>query len=172
PKVAPKLPESETRVPTPEWVKQTQAAYSRNMALSILWALVRPGPMLKLAADGKKFTYLTVLRNALAVLFPLLLTVACLWGTWWYVVIHQQEEAPTVKTVKKETKPGVAAPAPAKEAEKAAEEEKPVELGAGTAPEEEAKPEAEEQLQEMGSPELATGTAAPAASGPAPEFYW
>src|SRR3979490_1318841 len=33
PKIAPKLPESETRVPTPEWVKRMQEAYARNMAV-------------------------------------------------------------------------------------------------------------------------------------------
>src|SRR5215510_1458563 len=99
PKIAPPLPESETRVPTPDWVPKMQAAYGRNMFVAALSALVRPGPMLKLQADGKRFTYLTVLRNALAVLFPLAFAAVCLWGTWWYVVIHQQETDTPVKTV-------------------------------------------------------------------------
>jgi len=173
PKVAPKLPDSETRVPTPDWVTRMQGAYSRNMAGAALTALVRPGPMLQLQADGEKFTYFTVLRNALAVLFPLLLAVATLWGTWWYVVIHQQQSDLQVKTISaKESKPGVAPPiaAPAKEIE-ASTEEKPEELGAGSAAEAESKPDKEEALQEMGSPELATGNLAPAASGPAEDFY-
>ena len=172
PKIAPKLPDSETRVPTPEWVKQVQAAYSRNMAVSTLTALVRPGPMLRLQDAGKRFTYLTVLRNALAVLFPLLLAVATLWGTYWYVVIHQQADAP-VKAVAKEGKPGVAVPAPAPAKEVAASaEEKPQELGAAENSVDESKANAkDETLQEMGNPELAEGNSAPSASGPPPEFY-
>ena len=173
PKVAPKLPDAETRVPTPDWVTRMQEAYSRNMAASALTALVRPGPMLQLQADGKKFTYLTVLRNALAVLFPLVLAVATLWGTWWYVVVHQQQVDEPVKAISaKEAKPGIAPPtaAPAKEIAESTEE-KPEELGAGTAAEAEAKPDKDEPLQEMGSPELATGTSAPSASGPPEGFY-
>src|SRR5262249_10183614 len=112
PKVAPKLPESETRVPTPDWVLRMQEAYSKNMGLAVLTALVRPGPALQLQDGGKRFTYLTVLRNALAVIFPLALSAAMLWGTWWYVVIHQQQVDEPVKNVSvKETKPAVAPPA-------------------------------------------------------------
>jgi TRAP-type mannitol/chloroaromatic compound transport system permease large subunit len=173
PKIAPRLPESETRVPTPEWVTRMQSQYSRNMALSAIAALVKPGPVLQLEADGKRFTYLTVLRNALAVLFPLLLAVATLWGTWWYVVIHQQADEPAALAVKKEAKPGVAPPiaAPAKEtaASTAPAEDKPEELGGSPAAE--SKTSSDEPLQEMGSPELSTGNSAPSASGPAPEFY-
>ena len=173
PKVAPKLPESETRVPTPEWVTRMQELYSRNMAVAVLSAIVRPRPMLNLQADGKKFTYLTVLRNVLAVLFPLLLAVATLWGTWWYVVIHQQVDEPVKMIAAKEAKPGVAPPmaAPAKEIAASAED-KPEELGAGSAVEAETKPATEEVLQEMGSPELATGNSAPSANGPPEGFYF
>jgi TRAP-type mannitol/chloroaromatic compound transport system permease large subunit len=173
PKIAPRLPESETRVPTPDWVTRMQSHYSRNMALSAIAALVKPGPVLQLEADGKRFTYLTVLRNALAVLFPLLLAVVTLWGTWWYVVIHQQVDQPVALAAKKEAKPGVAPPiaAPAKEtaASTQAAEDKPEELGGSPAAE--SKAASDEPLQEMGSPELSTGNAAPSASGPAPEFY-
>jgi TRAP-type mannitol/chloroaromatic compound transport system permease large subunit len=172
PKVAPKLPESETRVPTPDWVTRMQQLYSRNMAIAALAALFRPGPMLSLQDEGRKFTYLTGLRNALAVLFPLLLAVATLWGTWWYVVIHQQVDAPVKTLAAKEAKPGVAPPAaaPAKEIAASADE-KPEELGAGTAAEAEAKPGKDEPLQEMGTPELAEGSSAPSASGPPADFY-
>ena len=131
------------------------------------------GPMLRLSDDGKPFTYLTVLRNAAAVLFPLALCVATLWGTYWYVVIHQQADAPVKAIAAKEAKPGVAAPiaAPAKEVE-ASTEEKPQELGAAGASVDESKGAAkDEPLQEMGTPGLAEGNSAPSASGPPPEFY-
>ncbi len=179
PKVAPKLPESETRVPTPEWVTRMQQLYSRNMALSVLAALGRPGPMLGLQHEGKRFTYLTVLRNTLAVLFPLLLAVATLWGTWWYVVVHQQADAPARSIAAKEAKPGVAPPmpAPAKEISASTDEkpastdEKPEELGAGEVFKDSTKDAKDEPLQEMGTPGLSEGGAAPSASGPADAFY-
>jgi TRAP-type mannitol/chloroaromatic compound transport system permease large subunit len=172
PKIAPRLPESETRVPTPEWVKRMQEAYSHNMAVSALVALVRPGPVLRLQHEGKRFTYLTVLRNALAVLFPLLLAVATLWGTYWYVVIHQQADEPVKTFSAKEAKPGVAPPvaAPAKEIA-ASTDEKPQELGAAEITADESKAGKDEPLQEMGSPELAQGNSAPSASGPPEDFY-
>jgi TRAP-type mannitol/chloroaromatic compound transport system permease large subunit len=105
------------------------------------------------------------------VLFPLILSVACLWGTWWYVVVHQQEDQPVARATAKEGKPGVAAPVPAPAQETAAAEEKPEELGLNEVTRE-AAPEKDEPLQAMGSPELAEGNAAPAAQGPPPEFYY
>src|SRR6185369_12566114 len=155
PKVAPKLPEAETKVPVPDWVGQVQQAYSQNMTLSALAAMVRPGPMLAISHEGKRFTYLTVLRNALAVLFPALLTIGTFWGTYWYVVVHQQDDATPQASVAKQAKP-VAAPvakakdaAPAKEAAPA--EDKPEELG-GSFKESDAVTK-DEGLQEMGTPE-------------------
>jgi TRAP-type mannitol/chloroaromatic compound transport system permease large subunit len=171
PRVAPRLKEAETRVPVPEWVAQAQSAYHRNMTVTTLAALVRPGPMLELGHEGKRFTYLTVLRNVAAVLFPLALSVATLWGTWWYVVIHQQPDLPEARAEAKAPKPGVAPPMPAPAQETAAAEEKPEELGLNEVTKE-AAPEKDEPLQEMGSPELAQGNAAPAAMGPDPAFYY
>ncbi len=171
PRVAPRLPESETRVPVPEWVPKAQAAYAPNMTLTTLAALVQPGPMLQLSHEGKRFTYLTILRNAAAVLFPAALCLATLWGTWWYVVVHQQVEQPVARAEAKAPKPGVAAPLPAPAQETAAAEDKPEELGLNEV-NKQAAPEKDEPLQEMGTPELAEGNAAPAALGPAPEFYY
>jgi TRAP-type mannitol/chloroaromatic compound transport system permease large subunit len=170
PKIAPKLPESETRAPIPDWVPQMQAAYADNMAVSLLKALVRPGPALKLAIDGKAFTYRQVVKNALSMVFPLLLGIGTMAGIWWYVVIHQQVDAPAPKPVAaitKLAKPSL--PAASGEA-KPGEEEKVEALGNDeVAPSAQAK-EAE-GLQEMGSPELAEGNAAPSADGPPKDFY-
>src|SRR4249920_4072453 len=38
PKIAPRLPEEQTRVPVPGWLQQFQAAYSRNMPLALVSA--------------------------------------------------------------------------------------------------------------------------------------
>ena len=43
PKIAPKLPESETRVPVRPWVAELQQAYSRNMLPALLAAVLAPG---------------------------------------------------------------------------------------------------------------------------------
>jgi len=169
PKIAPRLPDSENQVPIPAWVPQMQQAYSRNMLLSLAAAAVNPGRALRLNGEGAQFTYLTIVRNLLAALFPLLLTVITCWGMWWYVVIHQQVEVQPVKTtasmVQKQSEPAVA-PLAAQETK----DETPQELGANATPEESTTKEPE-GLQEMGTPELSEGNAAPAASGPAPEFY-
>ena len=42
PKIAPRLPEEQTRVPVPGWVEKFQAAYSRNMLVALLAALLSP----------------------------------------------------------------------------------------------------------------------------------
>jgi TRAP-type mannitol/chloroaromatic compound transport system permease large subunit len=173
PRIAPRLPASENQVPIPAWVPQMQHAYSVNMLLSLLTAAVSPGRALRLEAEGARFTYLTVVRNLLAALFPLMLAIVTCWGIWWYVVIHQQVDAQPVKTaasvVRKQSEPAVAAPV-ATESRDEAKDEAPQELGANAAPEESAAKEPE-GLQEMGSPELSEGNAAPSASGPPPEFY-
>ena len=170
PKVAPKLPESETRAPIPDWVPQMQQAYSHNMGVSLLTALVRPGAALKLAIDGKAFTYGKIAKNALSMVFPFLLGAGTMLAVWWYVIIHQQVDAPEPKRVAVVEK--VAAPAAAVVAPVGTEpqEEKIEELGnSSAAPAAEAK-EAD-GLQEMGNPELAQGNAAPSASGPPESFY-
>ena len=42
PKIAPQLPEEQTRVPVPDWMRKFQAAYSRNMFVGLRSALVSP----------------------------------------------------------------------------------------------------------------------------------
>ncbi|HXF79498.1 MAG TPA: TRAP transporter large permease subunit [Usitatibacter sp.] len=165
PKVAPRLPEEKTRVPIPDWVSGMQKAYSTNMAVAVLKSLVRPGPMRSFQENGRRLTYLTVLRNNYSVLFPALLCIACFAGTWWYVVIHQQADQPVVSAAQAKPKAMVpAAPTPAAA-------EKPEELGLNEVAPKQAATE-DEPLEQMGTPELSEGNSAPSASGPDPEFYW
>ncbi len=173
PKIAPKLPESDTRAPIPDWVPQMQQAYSSNMAISLLSALFRPDPAMKLEINGKPFTYGQIVKNSLSMVFPLLLGLATMAGIWWYVVIHQQVDAPAPKpvaaVVKAQAPASAIAPTTASGGS-TPKEEKIEELGNNeAAPVAEAK-EAE-VLQEMGNPELAEGNAAPSASGPPENFY-
>ncbi|ANY78195.1 C4-dicarboxylate ABC transporter [Microvirga ossetica] len=93
PKIAPPLPEEQTRVPVPEWMRKFQAAYSNNMLVGLFSALFSPARMKNLDGDGGHLTYWTVFKNFLATLIPLALTALTLWLVWWYVVIHPQASA-------------------------------------------------------------------------------
>ena len=168
PKIAPKLPESETKVPVPEWVPKLQQAYSRNMPLTLLRAVVAPARALRIEAAGVRIGYWMLLKNLAAALFPLVLTAATLWLVWWYVVIHQQanvELSPQSTAAVQKAVPSVAKAPAAK-----AGPEKLQELGA----DEQATPDTasgEEGLQEIGSPELLQGPTTPAEQGPDTQFY-
>jgi len=171
PKVAPRLADDRTRVDVPAWVSGMQSAYTRNMAAAVMASIVRPRPMYALAENGRPLTYLTVMRNTYSVLFPALLCVACLAGTWWYVVIHQQADEPKVTAVTTAgARSALVPPATQAPAAPAAAEDKPQELGLDEAAS--TKTTEDEPLQQMGTPELSEGNAAPSASGPDPEFYW
>jgi TRAP-type mannitol/chloroaromatic compound transport system permease large subunit len=117
PKIAPRLPEDQTRVPVPAWVRQIQAAYSRNMLVALLAALFSPSKAVAIKTNGKSLGYGGVLANLGIALVPLAMTVLTLWGLWWYVVIHQQvaiEAAP--EALQQLGSPGLA-PSPAAPAE-------------------------------------------------------
>ncbi|TMG96702.1 MAG: TRAP transporter large permease subunit, partial [Betaproteobacteria bacterium] len=170
PKIAPPLPESATKVPVAAWVPPLQQAYSRNLLVSLIAAVAAPARALRIEAGGLRVGYAMLLKNLGAALSPAALVAATFWGTWWYVVIHQQEGAEQIAQV-------AAAPAapmvPIASAPQAAVDEMPQELGAGAA---ESAPSASsgkaEEIEQLGSPELLKqGPAAPAQAGPAPEFY-
>jgi len=164
PKIAPKLPENETRVPVRPWVAELQNAYSRKMLPALVGAALMPRRALAITADGARLGYHTLLQNLGYALVPLALVVATLWGTWWYVVIHQQPDAPAPVAAASQQ---LGAPQ-SSTAEPA--EEKLQELG--SASEGEVGKDGAEVLQEMGNAELReAGAAAPSAAGPPAEFY-
>ena len=166
PKIAPPLPESEQKVPVSDWVRKFQQAYSKNMLLGLLAAIVRPGKALALTvAEGTRVTYGALWKNLLAVLFPLMLAAVTLWGIWWYVVIHQQVDTQATAGMVIRQQQG----APASAASQA--EDKLQELGSA---ESETGTEAQEAegVEQVGTPELLKqGAAAPAESGPPQGFY-
>jgi TRAP-type mannitol/chloroaromatic compound transport system permease large subunit len=93
PKIAPPLSEELTRVPVPDWVTRFQAAYSPNMFVGLVRALLSPSRARAIKADDRPISYWMLLGNFLAALGPFLMTAATLGGIWWYVVIHQQAGA-------------------------------------------------------------------------------
>jgi TRAP-type mannitol/chloroaromatic compound transport system permease large subunit len=97
PRIAPKLPEEETRVPVPGWVERLQAAYSCNVLVGLVKALFAPARASGLDADGRPLGYRGILYNFGIALVPFVLAVVVFAGTWWYVVIHKKSiEAPEV----------------------------------------------------------------------------
>ncbi|MBB5052058.1 TRAP-type mannitol/chloroaromatic compound transport system permease large subunit [Afipia massiliensis] len=164
PKIAPKLPESETRVPVRPWVSALQKSYSDKMLPALLTAAVSPARALAITADGVRVGYGTLIKSLGIALVPAALALATLWGVWWYVVIHQQPDAPAPSAAISQQ---LGAPSASSTAEPA--EEKLQELGGASSDEKKSEPET---LQEMGSAELrGQGTAAPAEAGPPPQFY-
>ena len=97
PRIAPRLPEEQTRVPVPGWVERLQAAYSRNMLAGLAKALVAPARARTLEADGKPLGYRGIVGNFGVALVPFALFVITMGGLWWYVVIHKKSiDAPEV----------------------------------------------------------------------------
>jgi TRAP-type mannitol/chloroaromatic compound transport system permease large subunit len=119
PKIAPKLPEEQTRVPVPAWVPKFQHAYTGNMLLALSQALLSPSRAGKIEIDGRPINYWTLVKNFVLALVPFLLIALTLWGIWWYVVIHQQAaaEATVAPAVQQLGSPDLSAKGPATPAE-------------------------------------------------------
>ena len=162
PKIAPKLPESQTRVPVPGWTKEFATAYSPNMLIALLTAIVSPVRATKINVDGVRVTYWLLIKNLTAALVPFAMVVGTFWLAWWYVVIHQQVE-PEAKAPAaiEQTAPGPAG--------RAAAPEKLQQLGVGGSSS--SSSSSSGRLEQLGSPELLKGAAAPAAEGPPEGFY-
>jgi TRAP-type mannitol/chloroaromatic compound transport system permease large subunit len=90
PKIAPKLPPEQTRVPVPDWMRRFQAAYSTNVFVGFLSALFSPGRALSIETGEGRVSYWTIIKNFLGTLVPAILVGGTLYLVWWYVVIHQQ----------------------------------------------------------------------------------
>ena len=165
PKIAPKLSESETRVPVRPWVAQFRNLYSRKMLPALLAATVAPSKALAITVDGARLSYAEILRSLAFVLVPMVLALGTLWSIWWYVVIHQQPDAPTaIERSEAPTPLGQSAPS------SAPVEEKLEELGSSVQQSGPARKAAPEVLQQMGNLQSET-TAPPSADGPPDGFY-
>jgi TRAP-type mannitol/chloroaromatic compound transport system permease large subunit len=91
PKIAPPLPEEQTRVPVPAWLREFQSAYGNNVFVGGLRALASPTRALALQTEqGKNVTYVTLMSNFLYALVPFAIVFGTMALIWWYVVIHPQ----------------------------------------------------------------------------------
>ena len=95
PKIAPALPEEQTRVPVPDWMRRFEALYSRNMPAALLSALFSPSRAMAIETEEGRLTYWKLIKNACAALVPFSLTAFTLALVWWYVAIRSQASAET-----------------------------------------------------------------------------
>jgi TRAP-type mannitol/chloroaromatic compound transport system permease large subunit len=93
PKIAPPLPEEQTKVPVPDWMRKFQAAYSKNVFFGLVSALFSPSRAAAIETPQGRLGYWMLLKNLAAALVPFILVAGTLWLVWWYVVIHQQAAA-------------------------------------------------------------------------------
>ena len=57
PKIAPRLPEEQTRVPVPDWMRKFQAAYSKNMFVGFASALLSPARAREIDTGSGRLSY-------------------------------------------------------------------------------------------------------------------
>jgi TRAP-type mannitol/chloroaromatic compound transport system permease large subunit len=100
PKIAPRLPEAQNRVPVRDWLLQFQKLYSRNVLAAFVSALISPAKAMTLRDGDKPVTYWTLLKHAGYALVPFAVVAGTLALIWWYVVIHpQQPGAEAIQTL-------------------------------------------------------------------------
>src|SRR3954467_14745105 len=63
PKIAPPLPEEQTRVKVPAWITKFEQVYSPNIFVALLKALASPAQAKGLEIDGKPMTYRAIVQN-------------------------------------------------------------------------------------------------------------
>jgi TRAP-type mannitol/chloroaromatic compound transport system permease large subunit len=93
PKIAPRLPEEQTRVPVPDWMRKFQTAYSKNVFVGFGSALLSPARAREIDTGSGRLSYWMLVQNFAASLVPFILVAGSLSLVWWYVVIHQQAAA-------------------------------------------------------------------------------
>ncbi len=158
PKIAPKLPPDQFRVPVPEYIQRLERGPSRRVIPGLLAALFQPSLVRGAAGpDGQPVRYRLILKNVMAVMVPVMLTVGTFAAGWWYVVVYSAPQAaPTAPAPARRAPPAMAA-APAQ----VPGEEKPEELGGtesttnAVPPDDAGPPEEFTSLAEPGPPSTA-----------------
>jgi TRAP-type mannitol/chloroaromatic compound transport system permease large subunit len=91
PKIAPRLPEEQTKVPVPAWLSKFEDAYrSQTILISLIKAVLSPSKARQIEAEGRRVSYWMLLSSLGYALVPFMIVAGSLATVWWYVVIHQQ----------------------------------------------------------------------------------
>jgi TRAP-type mannitol/chloroaromatic compound transport system permease large subunit len=164
PKIAPKLPPGQYRIAVPEWVQRLERGRAKRVVGGLAAAIFRPGLWREARTpEGRPVGYGLLLKNVLALMVPLALTVASFGTAWWYVVIYN---APTAATT-----PTKGSPQPLTLSPEAVEPETPQELGTaesatGAADAPQAADAPPEQMGSLAEPPGAS------AAGKTPEYFY
>jgi len=91
PKIAPRLPEAQLKVPVPAWLSKFEDAYrSQTVLISLVKALLSPSKARQIDAEGRPVSYWMLLSSLGYALVPFMIVAGTMATVWWYVVIHQQ----------------------------------------------------------------------------------
>ena len=93
PKIAPKLPEEQTRAPVSPWLEKLGAQYSKRMLPAMAKAVLMPGRALQISVPDMRVTWGLLVRSFTMALAPVFIVLAMLATSWWYVVIYSQANA-------------------------------------------------------------------------------
>jgi TRAP-type mannitol/chloroaromatic compound transport system permease large subunit len=93
PKIAPKLPEEQTRAPVSPWLEKLGEQYSKRMLPAMAKAVLMPGRALQISVPDVRVTWGLLVRSFTMALAPVFIVVAMLATSWWYVVIYSQANA-------------------------------------------------------------------------------
>jgi TRAP-type mannitol/chloroaromatic compound transport system permease large subunit len=96
PRIAPKLRPDQYRIAVPEWIQRLERGGAKRVVGGLATAMFRPGLWRGAKTpEGRPVGYGLLLKNVLALMVPLVLTVASFGTAWWYVIIYN---APTAAT--------------------------------------------------------------------------
>ena len=93
PSIAPKLPEDQTKAPVSPWLQKLGEQYSKRMLPALVKAVIMPGRALQISVSDVRVTWGLLARSLGMALSPVLIVVAMLATSWWYVVIYSQATA-------------------------------------------------------------------------------
>ena len=93
PKIAPKLPEDQTRAPVSPWLEKLGEQYSQRMLPALAKAVLMPGRALQINVSDVRVTWGLLARSFSMALAPVFIVLAMLATSWWYVVIYSQANA-------------------------------------------------------------------------------
>jgi TRAP-type mannitol/chloroaromatic compound transport system permease large subunit len=99
PKIAPRLPEDQTKVPVPAWLTKFEDVYrSQNMLFALLKGLLSPSKIRQIDNGGHPVSYWMVITSLTYALVPFMIVAGTMATVWWYVVIHQQVDVEAAVT--------------------------------------------------------------------------
>ena len=93
PKIAPKLPEDQTKAAVSPWLEQLGQQYSKRMLPALAKAVIMPSRALQISVADMRVTWGLLARSFAMSLAPVLIVLATLATSWWYVVVYSQANA-------------------------------------------------------------------------------